>query len=179
MKLKPILILTALLAASYVYGQKEVSDDTLRWRENRRLSWSDFRAEPQTGTRLAGEAFCRITGYWDKPYSEASLKVFAVFDRSESWVNPDAKNDYVLLYFQVMFNLYEEYAGKLRLELTSADPGKDFNSAFQAKYNSIMNSLSDEFTEFSNDTRMGQDKGALVRWNKKVNDELKMLEKHR
>lgn len=178
MKIKPILISAFLLAASSVYGQREISTDTILWSGTRRLSWSDFRAEPPSGTRLAGEAFCKISGYWDKPYSDASFKVFAVFDRSESWVNPAAKNDYVLLYFQVMFNLYEEYARKLRLELPSADSGNDIKSAFQAKYNAIMTSLSDEFTEFSNDTRMGQDKGAIIRWNKQVNEELKMMEKH-
>ena len=178
MNLKPILILSVILTASSAYGQKGISGDTLRWSEARKLSWSDFRAKPENGSRLPGEALCKISGYWDKPYKDSSFKVFAVFDRSSSWINPAAKNDYVLLYFQVMFNLYEKYAIKLRKELPSADAGEDINSAFQAKYNAIMNSLSDEFTEFSNDTRMGQDKGALIRWNKQVNEELKLTESH-
>jgi len=75
-----------------------------------------------------------------------------------------------------MFNLYELHARELRKELSEADFGKDINSVFQEKHNTSMTALSDEFNEFRNDTRMGQDKGALLRWDKKIKDDLKLLE---
>jgi hypothetical protein len=179
MRLK--MIIAGLFIVLCLNGQNKVPNDTIHWNENRKLSWSDFKGEPQLYSGLAGEAFCMNSGYYDRPnaFSKTNFKVYAVFDRTKSWFNPDAKNDYGLLYFQVMFNLYEKHARKLRKELSENKPGKDINSFFQEKYNASMTALSDEFNEFRNDTRMGQDKGALIRWDKQAQADLKLLENYK
>jgi len=175
------MILTGLLLASCLYGQNKVPNDTIHWSESKKISWSDFKGEPQLYTGLMGEAFCMNSGYYERPnaFTKTNFKVYAVFDRTKSWINPDAKSDYGLLYFRVMFNLYEKHARELRKELSENNPGKDVNSFFQEKYNVSMTALSDEFNEFRNDTRMGQDKGALLRWEKKVNEDLLGLDSYK
>jgi hypothetical protein len=175
------MIVAGLFIVLCLNGQNKVPNDTIHWNENRKLSWSDFKGEPHLYYGLAGEAFCMNSGYYDRPnaFAKTNYHVYTVFDRTISWVNPDAKNDYVLLYFQVMFNLYEKHARELRKELTEKNSGKDINSFFQEKYNVSMTALSDEFNEFRNDTRIGQDKGALLRWDKQVQADLKLLENYK
>jgi hypothetical protein len=174
-------IIAGFLFVSSLFGQDKVPNDTIHWNESKKITWEDFKGKPQLYTGFMGEAFCMNSGYYDKPnaFSKTNFKVYAVFDRTKSWVNPDAKSDYGLLYFQVMFNLYEKHARKLRKELSENKPGKDINSFFQEKYNASMTALSDEFNEFRNDTRMGQDKGVLIRWDKQVQADLKLLENYK
>jgi|WetSurMetagenome_2_1015567.scaffolds.fasta_scaffold00609_13 hypothetical protein len=179
MKLK--LILSGLLISCFVYGQEKTPNDTIHWSENRKISWDDFKGKPQIYTGFIGEAFCMNAGFYDKPnaLSEINFRVYSIFDRTKSWVNPEARSEYGLLYFQVMFNIYEKHARMLRKTLSETKFGKDVNSVFMIKYNDSMTALSDEFNEFRNDTRMGQDKGALLRWDKQVQADLKLLEKYK
>jgi hypothetical protein len=172
------LLIIGLLLGCFANGQTGSPNDTLHWGENRKLAWSDFKGEPLEYTGFMGESFCMMTANFERPtiFSKTNFKVYAIFDRTKSWVSSNAKSDNCLLYFQIMFNLYELNARKLRKDLSETKFGADPNPLFQEKYNNSMTALTNEFNEFRKETKMGQDNDALVNWDKKVRDNLKLLE---
>lgn len=175
------LIITGLFLACQTFAQSNQPNDTLHWNEIRKLSWDDFRGEPLDYTGFQGEAFCMNMANYECPnaFSKTTFKVTAVFDRTKSWVNLKAKTDLGLLYFQVMFDLYELNARELKKELSEANLGNDPNSIFQEKYNSSMTALTNEFNEFRKDTKLGQDSNALTDWYKKTQEKLKLLDNYK
>ena len=174
------LIITGLLLAYQTFAQSNQPNDTLHWNENRKLSWDDFKGEPLDYTGFQGEAFCMNLANYERPnaFSKTTFKVTAVFDRTKSWVNPKAKTDLGLLYFQVMFDLFELHARELIKELSEANLGNDPNTIFQEKYNNSMTALTNEFNEFRKDTKLGQDSNALTDWYKKTQEKLKLLDNY-
>jgi hypothetical protein len=175
------LTIAGLILAFQAFAQSNLPNDTLHWNENRKLSWNDFRGEPLEYTGFQGEAFCLNLANYERPnaFSKTSYKVTAVFDRTKSWVNPKAKTDIGLVYFQVMFDLYELHARELKKELYETNTGNDPNAIFQEKYNNSMTALLNEFNEFRKATRLGQDSNALTDWHKKTQEKLKLLDNYK
>ena len=171
------LTIASLILVMQTFGQTNQPNDTLQWNENQKLSWNDFKGEPLDYTGFQGEAFCMILANYERPniFAKTTFKVTAVFDRTKSWVNPKAKTDNGLLYFQIMFDLYELHARELKKDLSETDLGNDPNGVFQQKYNSSMTSLSNEFNEFRKETKLGQDSNALTVWYKRTQEKLILL----
>ncbi|MBP1674667.1 MAG: hypothetical protein H6Q24_805 [Bacteroidetes bacterium] len=175
------ITIAGLILACQIFAQSNLPNDTLHWNENRKLSWNDFKGEPLDYTGFQGEAFCMNMANYERPnaFSKTTFAVTAVFDRTKSWVNPKAKTDQGLLYFQVMFDLYELHARELKKELSEINLGNDPNSIFQEEYNHSMTALSNEFNEFRKDTKLGQDSNVLTDWNRKTQEKLKLLDNYK
>jgi len=172
------LLTLGLLIACFANCQTGLPNDTIHWDNSRKLAWSDFKGVSLEYTGFMGEAFCMMTANFERPtiFSKINFKVYAIFDRSKSWVSSKASNENSLLYFQIMFDLYELNARKLRKDLSGTKFGADPNPLFQEKYNASMTALINEFNEFRKETKMGQDNIALISWDKKVHDNLTLLE---
>jgi len=162
-------------------GQTPVPNDTLQWRESRPLTWDDFRGEPMAGLGLMGEVFCMNLANFERPnaFQKTKFKVVAMFDRTKSWIDPDAKSEVGLTYFQVMFNIYEVHARSLRKDLATSKFGYDPTPQFQEKYNNSMTNLSNEFNQFRRETKMGTDVDSLMDWKTKVEEELRQLDEYK
>jgi len=175
------LTIACLILAWQTFGQTNLANDTLQWNENKKLSWNDFKGEPLDYTGFQGEAFCMNMANYERPnmFSKTTFTVTAVFDRTKSWVNPKAKTDHGLLYFQVMFDLYELHARELKKELSETNLGNDPNAIFQEKYNHSMTALTNEFNEFRKETKLGQDSNALTEWYKKTQEKLINLDNYK
>lgn len=176
-------ILTIIFGLSFLTGQGQttVSNDTLQWQESRPITWDDFKGEPIEGLGLVGEVFCMNLANFERPnaFQKTKFKVVAIFDRTKSWIDKDAREETVLTYFQVMFNIYEVHARSLRKDLATSKFGYDPTPLFQEKYNNSMNNLINEFNQFRRETKMGTDINALMTWKKRVEEELKALEDFR
>ncbi len=162
-------------------GQTNVSNDTIQWRESRPITWDDFKGEPMEGVGLAGEVFCMNLANFERPnaFQKTKFKVVAIFDRKISWIDKDSRTETGLIYFQVMFNIYEVHARNLRKDLATSKFGYDPTPLFQEKYSNSMTNLASEFNQFRRETKMGADVDALMIWKKRVEDELMALEEYR
>ncbi len=133
------------------------------------------------GLGLMGEVFCMNLANFEKPnaFQKTKFKVVAIFDRTKSWIDPDAKTDVGLTYFQVMFNIYEVHARSLRKDLATSKFGYDPTPLFQEKYNNSMTNLTNEFNQFRRETKMGIDIDALMAWKTQVEEELGTLDEYK
>jgi hypothetical protein len=175
------MTIAGIILAIQIFAQSNLVNDTLHWNENRKLSWNDFKGEPLDYTGFQGEAFCLNMANFERPhaFSKTIFKVTAVFDRTKSWFNPEARTDGGLLYFQVMFDLYELHARELRKELSETKFGKDPNAVFQEKYNNSMTALTNEYNEFRKETKLGKDSNALRDWHYKTQEKLILLDNYK
>jgi len=164
-----------------VLGQTTTSNDTLNWQESRPLKLDDFKGEPIEGIGLAGEAFCMNLANFKKPnaFQKTRFTVVAIFDRSKSWIDPEAESENLLSYFQIMFNIYEIHARYLRKDLAESKFGLDPSPLFQEKYNASMSSLMNQFNQYRRETKMGSDQKKVEEWKLKIDEELNSLSEYK
>lgn len=173
--LRHTLLSFALLPLALL-GQ-ETPNDTLHWSPTRLLAAADFKQQPQDYTGMNGEAYCMVLANFERPSTTDSTTYHAVaiFDRSKSWIAPKVEQKPLLAYFQVMFDLYELHARKLKKSFTDTPAEGDPTAAFQARYNAMMTDLSNAFNTYRKETRMGQDPAQVAVWSKRVKEELGAL----
>lgn len=154
--------------------QKPLSADTLHWSSSRPLTWDDFKGKPIGGIGFFGEAYCQNAANFEKAstFSKTKTTVTAIFDRRNSWVDPTQKTDQGLLYFQVMFNLFEVHARELRKKLKETKLGMNPTKVFQQLHGESMSMLSDEYGKFREETGAGSDLSELNRWDALVQQKL-------
>ena len=165
-----------LLFPCIVFSQSKSLNDTIHWKASKPLSWADFKGKPKTG--MSGEAFCTIDAKYEKPnpLKKTKFKIFAVWDKSKSWIALASKTEDELLYYQVLFNIYEVHTRQLRKEFSETKFGIDPEKTFREKYNKADASLMDDTRDFRDETDEGANVEELKKWDEKVKKELKDLE---
>jgi len=166
-----------LLFPSAIFSQSKNLNDTLHWKESKPLSWQDFKGKPKNG--MSGEAFCMLMANYEKPnpLKKTKFKIAAVWDRKKSWIAPDSKTADELLYYQVLFDIYEVHARKLRKEFSETKFGLNPEAEFRGKYNTATENLTEEANDYRDETNEGADIAAVKKWNEKIKEEFKQLEK--
>ena len=162
-----------------VFSQSKNSNDTIHWRETKPLSWGDFKGKPKGG--MNGEAFCMLEANYEKPnpLKKTKFKIAAVWDKGKSWIAPASKTADELLYYQVLFSIYEVQARKLRKEFSETKFGLNPEAEFREKYNTAAENITDEENEYRDETKEGTDAAAVKKWDAKKKEELMQLEKYK
>ena len=165
-----------LLFPTLVFPQSKNSNDTMHWQANKPLSWEDFKGKPKSG--MSGEAFCILDAKYEKPnpLKKTKFKIAAVWDRKKSWIAPASKTADELLYYQVLFNIYEVHARKLRKELSETKFGLNPEEEFREKYNTAAENITEETNDYRDETNEGVGVSSVNKWNDKIKEELKLLD---
>ncbi|MFT7154778.1 MAG: hypothetical protein ACI9Z7_001854 [Alteromonas macleodii] len=176
--MKYILTGLFLMSVLAVEAQVNISKDTLHWNTNTPLKWSDFKGEPKAGRVLHGQVLCANIAGFQRPSAHYQIEFHAItiFDRLNSWMPEDERTDIGLNYFQVMFNIYEVHARKMRKNYAASRSAENPDAEFQNKYSTSGIERSTELNKYKRDTKMGLDSTALDTWRVKVDEELKTLE---
>lgn len=149
--------------------------------ENRKLNWNDFPGEPDNNSRAGAAILWDICYTYDSVYTYAAsgqiseglvganIKVFAGIG-SLSWVDPIARNSYVLNHEQKHYDIAKAYAAKFRKIVPSLKPFPRFN--WLGKMDSVrnlirLNCLSIQ-KKYDKDTKHGADELYQEKWNKRV-----------
>ena len=151
--------------------------DTIYYSAKRRLTWNDFKGRPSLFSRWAAQIFASF-GF------EASAKVknrvlelrvqpSVWTDRTISWVQPSAKNDYTLAHEQLHFDItkliVERFKQKLRSMTFSIE---DYSSEIQYQYLEFYRDLGELQQQYDQQTDHGLDKAQQAAWSEKIQKEL-------
>ena len=157
-------------------------EDYLYWSTDRKLTWDDFQGEPLSSSNsYASEIHIYNPSTIEKSnlFSSAKLTTICVFDKRHSWVNKQSATKDLLLYNQVIFNIYELYTRKLRERFDSTSFGfNDYTEKFHKMTEEINNKLSDRVEKFRKESNLGQNKEVIFDWNNQINNELVNLKKY-
>ena len=151
--------------------------DTVFYNSTKPLTWSDFKAKPNSKSIFAASVF---PGFGYKGHSEVkdgivyltlNMEVFVV--QQASWVKEIARNAYALNHEQRHFDIVKLVAEnfKKRVQPDSLTVA-DYNSIIQYKYIESFREMNRLQEQYDGETRHGIDKEAQARWNKKIDAEL-------
>ena len=176
--MKKMLFTITFLSIILTTFSQGLSNDTIHWIYYRKLSLSDFKGDPIEVPGMSGQTLIVILANYHKVtlFLPTQTSVVTVFDRKNSWLNDASKTEQSLRYYQVMFDLYEVCARKLRKDFKNTKFGLDPNKVFQDKYNSELTALSNINKEYMKETKMGTDLDSINKWDNTIQSELKELE---
>lgn len=155
-------------------------NDFLFWSESRKLTLSDFEGKPEVSKdKFSSQIYVYNPASIEKAnlLSTPEITAFCVFDKKKSWVNKELANDYWLLYNQVFFDIYEIYTRKLKERFTLTDFGsEDYKEKFQKISEENNKALKQRIDQYQKQTNFGDDFDAVIKWNKNIKAELKLLD---
>jgi|GEM_PF-2561187 len=158
------------------------SDDYLYWSQSRKLTWKDFEGypvNPEEKTISDIHVYNPSMIVKDNLFSKPRIVSICVFDKKHSWVNTNIATKSALLYDQLIFDVYELYARKLREEFSKTDfSGDDYKAVFQKLAEQNNEALIQTIKEIRKDTSLGQIKEATNLWQYKIDEGLQSLENY-
>ena len=154
------------------YDQK----DYLYWSENRKLKWEDFQSP--VSSHNSSEIYVINPAVINKKqlFTKTNITIICAFDKNRSWVNINNKSEALLLYNQVIFNIYELYTRKLRQKTEDIDFGLDSNlRLFPKMVGDNKTELLDKVDQFKIITNYGKEVKIIEEWFHEINTKLDEL----
>ena len=172
----PPFIYFILISLSCLSSLKQ-DNSLIDWSADKKLSWNDFKAEPEKGYSAAALTSTNIKidfGYYNE---SLQYHIRCRFDKNKSWGR--VKNDYILSHEQVHFDIAEIYARKLNKVLKTYKPNEDHISKDVNKiYENIMHEYYNKQEEYDKETNFSINKIKQEEWLKKVSNELSELKNY-
>lgn len=146
------------------------------WREDLKLSWSDFNGEPQLESPYEAMTASGIEYAYEAKNRNGQLsftfKVRAYFNPNTSWVKPSSRTNALLAHEQVHFDISELHARILIKAFDEASFTENFKKEIDTIYQSVikrraeMQKLYDKETDHSRNTEIQKE------WIKQVENQL-------
>ncbi len=161
-------IILGIFLASGVQSQ----DYKKEWTEGK-LTWEDFTERKGTPVTSELKYFLGFNTVKHHLGDTTLLRIDAIgyMDRKLSWINPDFRNDQLLRYNQVIFDIVEVYRRRLQFELDHVTGMYETG----AKFDQIIRMCNGETEKFREASNAGQNMNSIVFWEQKTADELQSL----
>ncbi|RIV27155.1 hypothetical protein DYU11_02235 [Fibrisoma montanum] len=161
------LLTVLLICPLFVQAQERI--DTLHWSATRRLKLSDFHGDPQPGQGIS--EFYYQLGYDVQPTlirNRPIIDAYCLMFRNLSWVVESARTEQTLQYNQILFDLVEVHARRMKTKLIELKADRHFKDlAKQIEYRTNAE-LTAQVNQFRAETNGGNSFQALERWQQKV-----------
>ena len=181
-------LLTSVIAQEYAFG---LGENTLRWDENRKLTWGDFQGNTFASPYKAfTEWYVPFEYSWESSseercyYKFSKISATANFEKSKSWVKNGQEADWLLNHEQGHFDIARIFAKEFNERVQSELMGKDFSCpsyiknsntiSIQAK-NQVQNIFDQEHqkalqtqSHYDAETNHGNNNSKQIEWDKKI-----------
>ncbi len=127
---------------------KNSNEETMIWDESRKLTWSDFKANPNLDSDAVALTASGITfGYSVKTSGRRiigfSTSVEAHFYPNKSWYLKEKDDAYILMHEQLHFDITELYARKFREQLTRLEVNQNIKDQMSKLHTTINEALNE------------------------------------
>jgi len=165
-------ILYLLLAFYLTIGAgKKQDDDYIKWKEDRKLTWDDFKAPPQKIGSTAALTTTHLGFSYSMTNGKVSYKIECGFQKSRSWGL--VKNDWILKHEQGHFDIAEIFARKLYKQVSGYKFDKNtFQKDLDVIYKSVMDEKEKFQQQYDDETDYSRNKPKQEDWIKKIAGEL-------
>ena len=159
----------------YKVDDPKLYETKIEWSENRRLTWDDFKGEPDTEAypntlAITNSGFGIESSF--NPFKASEIIVHNTFNTFKSWGLPNHKNEYVLRHEQIHFDITEIYTRKLRKSLADNNlTSKDVSRA-RAFFDATFQEYQLFQERYDADTQKGEKKDTQEKWEAIVEIEL-------
>lgn len=150
------------------------------WRENRPLTWADFKGKPDRNSGAAA-----VT-YWNTVYTykvefrdcvyDITFNIRNVFDAQSSWVLwKSINNEYLLGHEQLHFDINELFTRKLAIELKTMVYTSNFKNEIDSIYNANRAECTTMEAQYDTETKHSNNSNMQYRWELFIYLDLKSL----
>jgi len=168
--MKKILAFPVLILPLLVLSQLE--EDHIKWEENRKLTWEDFKAAPLKIGNTAAMTTTHLGFSYTIKNGIITYKVECRFEKNKSWGL--VKNDWVLKHEQGHFDIAEIFARNLNKSINEYQFNKSsFQKDLDAIYKSVVAEKEKYQQQYDDETDYSRIKVKQEEWLKKIEAELK------
>lgn len=175
--IRVVLLLCCLLSL-----QKD--EPVLSWNASYKLSWSDFKAKPDTKVNAAAVTASGITFGFSITKTDQNQvigftsDVHAHFYPEQSWYKKERADVYILGHEQLHFDITELYARKFRQRLSTVKISNTTRKELQAIHNTINKELSEMQESYDDQSNNSINFESQAKWQDYVVEELEKLSKY-
>ncbi len=179
MHIKPLIFCLLFLVVG-----KNTNEETMIWNESRKLTWDDFRANPDADSDAVALTASGITfGYSVKTSGERiidfSVSVEAHFYPNKSWYLKDTGNAYILGHEQLHFDITELYTRKFREQLERLVVNQNVKEQMQRLHTSTNEALNETQKRYDAQSTHSINVDMQKQWETFIQEELKKLDKYK
>ena len=153
--------------------------ESVKWRPDLRLQWSDFRAKVPpyvmpAATTASGISY-RYSANMLHHEVDLDFEVNAFFYPTESWYKPEVCNDLILSHEQLHFDISELFARKMLLKLSRTSFSKDVKKEVRQIYKEILKELADFQERYDFETDFSRNREKQLEWNQRIKEALEAV----
>ncbi len=163
---------------------KSTNEDTMTWNESLRLTWTDFKANPNQDSDAVALTASGITfGYSVKTSGEIitdfSTSVEAHFYPNKSWYLKEKCNAYILGHEQLHFDITELHSRMFREQLTQLVVNQNVKGQMQRLHTTINEALAETQKRYDLQSNHSMNVAAQKKWEAFILEELKKFHEYK
>ena len=163
-------LVTAFIFPLILLSQRE--EDFIKWDENRKLTWDDFKAEPLKMGSTAAMTTTHLGFSYNFANGKITYKIDCWFEKNKSWGL--VKNDWILKHEQGHFDIAEIFARQLYRSVSEYQYNKTtFQKDLTAIYKSVVEGKEKFQQQYDDETDYSRNKTKQEEWLIKIESELK------
>jgi hypothetical protein len=168
--MNPSSLLTAFIFPLLLLSHLE--EDFIKWREDRKLTWDDFKAPPLQMGSTAAMTTTHLGFSYNIANGKITYKIDCTFEKNRSWGL--VKNDWILKHEQGHFDIAEIFARKLNKGVGEYQFNKTtFQKDLDAIYKSVIDEKEKFQQQYDDETDYSRAKTKQEEWLMKIQSELK------
>lgn len=155
-------------------------EPVISWNESYKLSWTDFKDEPNPRTgavaiTASGITFSYSIRQTNNNVVGFSAEVFAHFYPEQSWYKPEQANNHILGHEQLHFDITELYARKFRSRISQLKVSNNIKVELKTLQNNINAELKELQNRYDAETNYSINIEEQAKWKAYIAQELKKL----
>ena len=165
--MKQVLTFIAFLYSTFLFAQTG-NCDSIPWSKERKLSWADFKATPDTGSKDTAQSYIRLHKKWSLRADTLTITVAGYFKPCFAWTK--SKNaDTLLMHEQGHFDI-SEYFRRLMVKRFSEQNFK--RESFKKEIEAINLDIQTQQTAFvalyESKTDHSKNRAQQIEWTNKI-----------
>lgn len=152
------------------------SQDTLHWRPNIRISWDDFRGQPDSTSEFGAITHASINYQLSYNDTSFSTSVVCYFNRRKSWVR--IRSYLGLQHEQGHFDIAALFAHKLKKRIAEYKKYYNPNTVkedIREIFMEVMQERTEMDNEYDKETNFSRHESQQDRWLSKIREKLRVL----
>ncbi|WP_082333753.1 DUF922 domain-containing protein [Mangrovimonas sp. TPBH4] len=157
-----------------------VNEERLSWREDFKLTWTDFKGEPKSDSEAAAVTASGISFSYSITESKKGIETFttkveAHFYPKKSWVLKQEATTHILGHEQLHFDITELHVRKFRKALGKLKVSKSLKADIDSLHKSVNEELAKTQKQYDTESDYSRNLEAQARWRQLVAHELEKL----
>ena len=156
-------------------------EDTLTWNAAQKLTWADFKANPNpnsnaVATTASGITFAYSVKTLNNQIVSFTTSVESHFYPNKSWYIKEKANNYILAHEQLHFDITELYARKFKQQLAKITVNQNIKEQLKALHLSITEALNVTQKKYDAQSNHSINVEIQQQWETFIKAELKALD---